>query len=69
MTISVSTNTSKRNMKIKRQDSPTENLERSTVSYMRGEIDLKTYREMLRNIDTRLDLRKIASRLQKANPQ
>lgn len=66
MTISASTNISTQDEKNKKQNILTEKLEAFTVSYMRGEIDLKTYREMLRNIDTRLDLRRIAARLHKS---
>ena len=41
----------------------TAKLETLTASYMRGEIDVKDYREKLRVIDARFDIRKIASKL------
>jgi hypothetical protein len=45
------------------QSDTTSKLESLTVSYMSGEIDLKSYREKLRTINTRLDLRRIAHKI------
>lgn len=65
MTITTSTPIPTRDRETQGQKDLTAKLEALTVAYMRGEIDLKTYRESLRDINTRLDLRKIASKLQK----
>lgn len=65
MTITTSNPIPTRDRETQRQKDMTAKLEALTVAYMQGEIDLKTYREMLKDINTRFDLRKIASKLQK----
>jgi hypothetical protein len=66
MTITASTPVPTQDRRANRQSDLTARLEALTVAYMRDEIDVKTYRQRLRDINTRLDLRKIASKLQKA---
>jgi hypothetical protein len=52
-----------RDKKPQENGNQTAELEDLTASYMRGEIDVTDYREQLRGIDARFDLRKVASKL------
>jgi hypothetical protein len=62
MTIFASTPIPTQDRRANRQNDSTAKLEELTVAYLRSEIDLKTYREKLRDLETHLDLRKIASK-------
>lgn len=63
MAVSTAPVRSSEDKKVTRDQRLTDLLEEYTVAYMRGDLELKDYRKKLQEIGTRLDLRRVASKL------